>query len=330
MLGSRTATCFCREINSYKLDQLLNDLNRSVQEYLKHEKDGVLSELERKDKTTHYSDTWSRSFINLLIQLPYPGDYHHRLINLLKDYYDGKEEELKTLQKFEINYTKDKAMWWYTRPIFLYRLINKALRQNNIELVFLFGLFIQDLYRQLKDEREQFKLFNSGNNKIIKGCREQVISNVEIRKLKNYCLCSLVNTSFLSTSLDRHVSLSFLQSSTITTGLERVFEIEIDRLINGIQQLSTKEINTIFNQLIDLYPLEKGWISGVQIHCLAQYSMGSKETNFYLPLTNYYQSLEMWNEYLNDDELNCSFNIGTKYDGIGDFYRNDAQYCGMS
>ncbi|CAF1462512.1 unnamed protein product, partial [Didymodactylos carnosus] len=101
-----------------ELDQLLNDLNKDVQEYLKHENDGIFSEFGRQDKMTDDLTSWWIPFIDLLCYLPYPEDYRNRLINSLKTYYKDKEEELQVLQEFETTYKPDKAVWWYTRPTF--------------------------------------------------------------------------------------------------------------------------------------------------------------------------------------------------------------------
>jgi hypothetical protein len=45
---------------------------------------------------------------------------------------------------------KFRALWWYLRESFLYRLLNKALRTQDIHLLFIFRFFIRDIQQQLK------------------------------------------------------------------------------------------------------------------------------------------------------------------------------------
>ncbi|CAF1377734.1 unnamed protein product [Didymodactylos carnosus] len=391
-----------------ELDQLLNDLNKDVQEYLKHENDGIFSEFGRQDKMTDDLTSWWIPFIDLLCYLPYPEDYRNRLINSLKTYYKDKEEELQVLQEFETTYKPDKAVWWYTRPTFLYHLLNRALRQHNIEVMYLFGFFIQDLYRQLKDEHETFKLTHLKNS-TVKLYRGQVMALIEIEKLEEDDYYFIVNSSFFSTSLDRSVSLSFLQSSTTSKELERVlFEIVIDvcqrsrpfadishlsyfgnkseflfmtgtqfmkergdisydknekiwiikqkldydnhikhdkdfhgmterrilkncitALSYNLDEASPEDIDTIFNELIDLFSSEK-WILATKFHSLGlrhqrtelNYTeLNDSELNYIAALSNYDQALNIWLEYINDNELNCSFDIGQLHKLIGQIYQ---------
>ncbi|CAF1164796.1 unnamed protein product [Didymodactylos carnosus] len=104
-----------------------------------------------------------------------------------------------------------------------------ALRQHNIELMFVFGFFSQDIRRQLKEEHEQLQLKHAENPKIKLYCG-QVISPTEIDALKKLgALNYNVNNCLLSTSLDRSVALDFLKYSIHSKGLELIlFEIDVD------------------------------------------------------------------------------------------------------
>ncbi|CAF1421683.1 unnamed protein product, partial [Didymodactylos carnosus] len=212
------------------IDQLLNDLAQDVQEYLKHENDGIFRCTGRQGDTTGGFLSLFVELVDILCYLPYPEDCRCKLIVSLKDYYSGKEVELKVLQEFESNYSSDKAIWWYTRDKFLYRLINRALRQNNIRLLFLFGFFIQDMYRQLKREHERSKLQHIDNP--LKVYRGQFMSRGEINKIKK---CdyetdySIVNNCFFSTTIDRSIALLYTKPSQPDDEVQSVlFEIEID------------------------------------------------------------------------------------------------------
>ena len=191
-----------------------------------------------------------------------------RCLHTLKIYYKDKLAEQQILDEFQSEYCSERAIWWYTRPTVTYRLLNKALRQHNIELTFLFGSFIQDLYRQLKEQSVKFESKNTEKKEIIFNVyREQVMSSVEIQNLlrtNQWAVTDIVNNSFLSTSIDRSISLSFLYSSEILDSLERVlFEIVVDRrclapLYAGISQVSyyPNELEILF-MIGTLFKLKK-------------------------------------------------------------------------
>ncbi|CAF4262001.1 unnamed protein product, partial [Rotaria magnacalcarata] len=71
--------------------------------------------------------------VDILCYLPYPEDCRRKFIEALREYYNGKKAELTVLENFELDYRSDKAIWWYTRDNFVHRLLNRALRQRNIE-----------------------------------------------------------------------------------------------------------------------------------------------------------------------------------------------------
>ncbi|CAF1258766.1 unnamed protein product [Rotaria magnacalcarata] len=60
---------------------------------------------------------------------------------------------LRQLSSIYQDYSPNHALWWYTRDSFAYRLLNKVLRVQNIDLLFLFRFFIRDLQQQFKDNQ---------------------------------------------------------------------------------------------------------------------------------------------------------------------------------
>ncbi|CAF4196718.1 unnamed protein product, partial [Rotaria sordida] len=166
--------------------------------------------------------------MDVLIYLSYPDGFYYKLVDSLKTYYNGKDSELKVLDEFEKEYKPDRAVWWYTRNTFLYSLLNCALRQHNIEVMFLFGFFVQDLYKQLQEEHEKFKLVHL-TEPIMTLYRGQIMSRKEINELNSDF--NIINNSLLSTSSDRQLALFFLPepNQMEDSSHERVlFEIEIN------------------------------------------------------------------------------------------------------
>jgi hypothetical protein len=73
------------------------------------------------------------------------------LVDLCKCEYENNDAVLRVIDEFGRDYEKHSPTWWYSRDCFLYRMLNKALRVHDIEVIVKFGFFIKDLYRQLED-----------------------------------------------------------------------------------------------------------------------------------------------------------------------------------
>ncbi len=172
----------------------------------------------------------SQLLIDCLIRMKSDSTDKVELISLCKKEYEGNIEELKILKEFEEGYSPIYALWWYTRQSFLYRLLNKALRMQNIDLLYLFRFFIRDMERQLE---------NSKCTSPIRVYRGQLMSKDEVEILKNSTGEFISINSFLSTSLDRNLALSFITSSDDSNDLERVFfEINADPQLENIKPFS--------------------------------------------------------------------------------------------
>ena len=181
---------------------------------------------------------YSQLLIDCLLRMPSTSTDKDELIDLCKKQYKDNATELAIIVEFERDYSSNRALWWYTRESFLYRLLNKALRVHNIDLLFLFRFFIRDLRRQL----EQLQCQTA-----IHVYRGQVMSNDEFQSLKNSIGQFITMNSFLSTSLDRRLALSFLTSSTASDDLQRVlFEIEIDPTLPSIKPCANITSHSFF------------------------------------------------------------------------------------
>ena len=212
-------------------------LAQDVKQYLMHEKDGIISGLGRQDRTTDdgWANKWWPHFLELLCQLPYPNNSYLKLVTELKNYYARKESELRILEEFEYNYTPERAVNWYTRDSIIFRLLNRALRQQNIELIFLFGFYVRDIYRQLKKEYEKQYKYKELDEPIVRVYRSQIISLAEAEVLSSDLYNTFSVNSFLSTSLKRELAVVYLQPSfNIPEGFTSVlFEIELDTRKNS-------------------------------------------------------------------------------------------------
>ncbi len=169
----------------------------------------------------------SQLFVNCLLRIKAAETDQDELINLAKKEYKDNKNELDIINEFQKDYSPNRALWWYTRESFLYQQLNKALRMQNIDSIFVFRFFIRDIEKQLKDHQctSSIRVF-----------RGQLMSNEEMELLKESIGQLISMNSFLSTTVDRRMALSFLYSSTAPDHMQRVlFEIDADPQLEGIR-----------------------------------------------------------------------------------------------
>jgi tetratricopeptide (TPR) repeat protein len=158
--------------------------------------------------------------IDVLIRMKIKQTDKQELISLCKNEYRGNPDQLAIVREFEIKYSPKKALSWYSRQSFLYKILNKALRTQNIDVLFLFRFIIGDIYRQLEDNqcRSSVRVY-----------RGQMMSIDEINNLQNSVNDFISINSFFSTSMNRQIALGFLNQTKISDNLHRVlFEIDAD------------------------------------------------------------------------------------------------------
>ncbi|CAF1383499.1 unnamed protein product [Adineta steineri] len=168
---------------------------------------------------------FSQLLVDCLLQLKSTDIDENELIKLCVDEYEGNHTELSNLREFQEYYVPDKVLWWYTKETFFYKVLNAALRTQNIHVIFLFRSLIYDIYRQL--QKYQCKKF-------VRVYRCQLMSIHELNSLKQNIGQFISINSFFSTSDDRSTALFLLGDITTQIDSERVlFEIDADpKIVN--------------------------------------------------------------------------------------------------
>lgn len=96
----------------------------------------------------HFS--YSQVLLDCLLRMKSDQSDRDELISCCSTEYEGNACQSDHIREFEENYSSSKALWWYTRNTFFHKMLNAALRTQNIHLIFLFCLFIADIRRQLQ------------------------------------------------------------------------------------------------------------------------------------------------------------------------------------
>lgn len=156
------------------------------------------------------------------------GKAKKELINAWLKYSPDNETEKKKIDHFDKEYNSRAAFYWYSKEIFLYRTLNAALRQHDIDGILAMRFLIIDLINQLTDEHHKTlteKLHETDKLILYRG---QIIFENELNLIRNSKDEYLSFNSFLSTSESKEVALCFVGQSNPISSQYILYEITID------------------------------------------------------------------------------------------------------
>lgn len=158
---------------------------------------------------------WFLLLKEVLTGLPMTSSSKEDMINQCRDYYRHDSSNLEMVDKFERTYEPSHAINWYTRPSFVAGLVNKALRTEDIDLLYTFRFFIVDLSESIRSlsvaqsTGETYHLY-----------RGLTLSSDEIDKFLSNIGNLLSPNGFMSTSRSADVAVIY--------GENAMFKIEVD------------------------------------------------------------------------------------------------------
>jgi tetratricopeptide (TPR) repeat protein len=146
------------------------------------------------------------------------------MIEVCRQYYRGHTKQLKLIDEFERDYRPEDAIRWYTKQSFVYKLVNKALRSEDIDQLHTFRFFIGDLSESLAREHEKIL---SSEEEILTVYRGVKLDREEFDQLKENQGKLISTNGYLSTSRLRSPALAFAKKPSKRTNVIPVlFEIE--------------------------------------------------------------------------------------------------------
>ncbi|UJR12633.1 hypothetical protein I4U23_016808 [Adineta vaga] len=168
---------------------------------------------------------WFHVFKDVLIRLPHDEQTKQEMLNASRHYYRNNRQELERINEFERTYEPKDSIKWYTKNIFVYRLINKALRTEDVEQMYTYRYFIQDLYSSLAIRHKIFKEFDEPVT-VYRGLRLTQNEFNELTKNKQQLISM---NGYLSTSFTREVAEMYAGEPASTSDkLSVLLEIECD------------------------------------------------------------------------------------------------------
>ncbi|CAF4517490.1 unnamed protein product, partial [Rotaria socialis] len=150
---------------------------------------------------------YSVIFKDILLEI---DDDDEKSMSTLAIYCQKQNIPKKEINEFKDNYHQESAVWWYTKQIFLYGMLNRGLRSLDMEAMTKLGFFIRKLHLQLEQlHQEQSTSFK----KSFTVYRGQGLSQQDFQNLMDSKGGLLSFNNFLSTSKKREVATSFVQQA---------------------------------------------------------------------------------------------------------------------
>ncbi|CAF3672713.1 unnamed protein product [Rotaria socialis] len=149
-----------------------------------------------------------------------------QFVAVCKQHCEGNRAQLAKLMKFEETYTPSQSLLWFTQEPFIFRVLNKALRFQHVDILYQYRFLIRDLATQLSTQKNDEMNFHV--------YRGQVMTNEELQQVTKPTNQFVRFNSFLSTSRDREIAQAFAISSLIDESRQQMvlFDIEINSQID--------------------------------------------------------------------------------------------------
>ncbi|CAF3259423.1 unnamed protein product [Rotaria socialis] len=234
------------KINCEKLVGIYNDYRSASAALQKvidegtYSEDGSLTTVNPKEKSlknvhqNFIEHLCTRAYRSILMAMPYNSlEAKRQMLNEIRSRYRYGLNEPANINLFNRTYDSQDAINWYTRSDCVYKIINEALRIEDIRALYIYRYFIMDLCECLKKMTvETRKKFNT-SFVCYRGSR------MKLEEVQNLCIDTLVSTNgFWSTSRDLDVAMAFagIDSNTgmfsnehpIDTLQTTIFEIHVN------------------------------------------------------------------------------------------------------
>jgi hypothetical protein len=154
---------------------------------------------------------WYHLFLTIICyRSKYSEEYYQEMFNECRSYYSNNHRIIEEINELQKNYDERNLIHEYTRDSFLYRIINRALRTQDMKTINQFAPFINDLICQLSKYNREY--FTSNQFPIRSVYRGQYLSPDELQFPRSICKSNnptITLTTFGSTSLDPQVAMGF-------------------------------------------------------------------------------------------------------------------------
>ncbi|CAF3782308.1 unnamed protein product [Rotaria sp. Silwood1] len=86
----------------------------------------------------------------ILIEMKYDVTAKKQFIDYIHNFYANNQIQLNAINEFKHTYEHYSPIWWYTKELFIYSILNRVLRTQDIDIIMKIGFFLQDFHQQIK------------------------------------------------------------------------------------------------------------------------------------------------------------------------------------
>ncbi|CAF0809152.1 unnamed protein product [Adineta steineri] len=183
---------------------------------------------------------YTQLFKEIILDIEYDRKAIKNLAACCREVFTGNSAELQVINEFERDYDLEKAIWWYTRECFTYKMLNRALRLMDADIMINMGFFLRDVHQQIQQLHEQ--QVTSYDGKSFKIYRGQGLMKSDFEKLQKAKGGLMSFNNFLSTSKTKDVSLNFARNASAEPNKVGIlFLISIDPRLKSTPFAAIKE-----------------------------------------------------------------------------------------
>lgn len=155
---------------------------------------------------------WYRFLFNVLDRLRHTDIAKRELISHVRDLHQHNRYQLDTINEFERTYCPEHVITWYTKDCFFYLGLNQAVRNHDINEIFLWRAYIQDLDKSLQQLRVE--KIQEPDFKQLSVFRGQFLHVDDVNRQRMGIGQLITMTSFISTSYNFNVARIFTGDNT--------------------------------------------------------------------------------------------------------------------
>ncbi|CAF1083803.1 unnamed protein product [Adineta steineri] len=202
----------------------------------------TMNEIASADNLNQLEPTFM--YTQLFKEILLDTEYDHKAIKDLaafcREVFTDNPTELQVIKEFQRDYHPQKAIWWYTRECFTYKMLNQALRTLDADIIINMGFFLRDVHQQIQQLHEQ--QVSSYGQKPFLVYRGQGLMKSDFEKLRKTKGGLMSFNNFLSTSTDKEVSVHFARrASAEPDKVGILFTMSIDPCIKSTPFASIQE-----------------------------------------------------------------------------------------
>ena len=185
---------------------------------------------------------YSQIFAEILLEMEFDEQSIKKLSVYCRTFYTDNGKELNVINEFAHKYSPESSIWWYTRECFTYQMLNRALRNLEADTIIKMGFFIRDLHRQIEQLHQKQISGYHGKTFII--YRGQGLSTTDFEKFRNNKGGLMSFNNFLSTSIERQISLRFAKNASRKTDMVGVlFQMFVDPSVSSAPFAAIREVS---------------------------------------------------------------------------------------